>query len=56
MTTDDGQVDVGLPGGDNFYDVTQMFADVAQGKPSHDLLSVARSPWRRKICLLGDSS
>jgi len=25
--------DMSLPGGDNFYDVTQVFADAAAGKP-----------------------
>ena len=34
----DCQGEMCLPGGDNFYDVTQMFADAAQGKPSHDSL------------------
>ena len=41
-TAMDYEVDFGLPGGDNFYDVTQMFADAAAGK----------TPTRRSPCLL----
>ncbi|KAG9318063.1 hypothetical protein JVU11DRAFT_127 [Chiua virens] len=35
-TTMEYQVDFSLPGGDSFYDVTQMFADAAAGRPSHN--------------------
>ncbi|KAN0073799.1 hypothetical protein V8E55_012053 [Tylopilus felleus] len=34
----DYEVDFGLPGGDNFYDVTQMFADAAADIPSGGLV------------------
>lgn len=30
--------DMGLPGGDSFYDVTQTFTDAAAGKALHDSL------------------
>lgn len=38
----DYQVDTGLPGGDSFYNVTQMFADAAAGKtPTRPLYVVS---------------
>ena len=52
----DYQVNMGLPGGDSFYDVTQMFADAAAGKTPHDPSMSSHSPWGLKICLPGDSS
>ena len=51
----DCQVDTDLPGGDSFYDVTQMFDDAAAGKtPTRLFVSLSHSSWCFKICLVED--